>query len=144
MRFGSAAIGAAVVLCASKAAVDAADSDQPLFLPAVILLVGVSTGCWLAGRALRLGVVALDDHFLVRGLLWSRRIPCSAIRSMPDADDVTALPFIGWYARGRHRISPLTAFWVSPGILATPARRSAVASLRQLEQYRIDRQRRSD
>ncbi|MDM7888921.1 hypothetical protein QUG98_10690 [Curtobacterium sp. RHCJP20] len=143
VRFGSAAVGVAVGLFASVAAAAAADGGEPLFLPALILLVGVGTGSWLAGRALRLGVVVLADHFLVRGLLWSRRIPYAAITSMPDAEDVTVLPYIGWWHRGRRWISPVTAFWVSPGFLAGPAERSAATSVRLLDQYRIDRVRRS-
>jgi len=141
VRYGSATIGVLGALVSAACAVTLWDDAQTRWVAILVLLLGLSGGGWLAGRALRLGVVGASDHFLVRGLLWSRRIRYSAIFSMPDPNDMAELPLIGWHDRGRRRYSPITAFWVSPGALAKPARRSAVESLRRLERHRVDRAR---
>lgn len=139
VRYGSAFFGVAVAWVGIIVAV-AAREDQPLpYLAPAFLILGVGSGGWFTCRALRLGVEALPDRFLVRGLFWSRQIPYSAISSMPMPQDVTALPSIEWFKRGRRRYLLLTAFWVSPGPFAVAARRSAEESVMRLDRYRKDR-----
>ncbi|WP_175470156.1 hypothetical protein [Curtobacterium sp. MCBA15_001] len=139
VRCGSAAIGLVVAIVGCACATGLWDDVATRWVACLVLFLGLGGGGWLTGRALRLGVVVGDpDHFLVRGLLWSRRIRYSAIFSMPRLDTVTTIPFIGWHDRGRRRYTPLTAFWVPEGPLAKPSRRWAMNSLQRLERHRVN------
>ncbi|MBT2502127.1 hypothetical protein [Curtobacterium sp. ISL-83] len=139
VRYGTALIGVACAWAAMVFAWQEQDGPGSGWVVIAVLLLGVGIGGWLTGRALRLGVVCGSDHFVVRGLVWSRRIPFSAIISMPGPDDVTTWPSIAWHRHGRRWSTPVLAFWVSQGRLAAPAQRSAMDAVRRLERHRVER-----
>lgn len=85
----------------------------------------VAICAWIAICAGRQAVLITDSNILVRGWLWSRRIPRHAVTGMTD------WPAIRWSKRGRDRWTPIHAFY-QPGPLPkfAPADRDNLARLR--------------
>lgn len=133
VRIGNAMAGLVVGLCAVAVLASTVptwwgDAEFAVACSPVVTAVG-----YLVVRAWRLGVRCEPDVLVVRGWLWSRRIPRSAIAEVPrDPDGTPFAPGVSWRHGGRRRWTPLTAFWVSndPFGLVFPAAEDALRLLR--------------
>ncbi|MFZ7086870.1 hypothetical protein [Curtobacterium sp. RRHDQ10] len=110
-------------------------SDVLVFFP-LIVIPALGIGAVLVRNALRLGVDCGDDGIVVRGLLWSRRIPWKAISAVSsDPAGEWFMPVVTWRTvRGSRRLTPLTGFWVTNdpfGLVTGPARRGLRALRRE-------------
>ncbi|MFJ3379511.1 hypothetical protein ACIPJ2_03810 [Curtobacterium sp. NPDC090217] len=133
VRIGNSMAGLALGLCAVAVLASTVptwwgDAEFAVASSPVAAAVG-----YLVVRAWRLGVRCEPDVLVVRGWLWSRRIPCSAVTDVPR-DPAGTLFALGvtWRHGGRRRWTPLTAFWVSsdPFGLVSPAAEDALRLLR--------------
>jgi hypothetical protein len=71
---------------------------QPDALPTLVIVIGAVALIYVFVRGAVMGVVMGDDHIVVRGLLYSRRIP------IPSITSVTYFPAVRWTsASGRSR-----------------------------------------
>jgi hypothetical protein len=83
--------------------------DQPHAPPTSVIVIGAVALAYVFVRGAVMGVVLEDDHIVVRGLLYSRRIPISSITS------VTYLPAVKWKsASGRSHWTPVSALMAAP------------------------------
>lgn len=110
-------------------------SDFVVVFP-LIVLPAVVIGTVLVRNALRLGADCGVDAVVVRGLLWSRRIPWTAISAVSsDPAGEWFMPVVTWKTRaGTRRFTPLTGFWVTNdafGFATEPARRGLRALRRE-------------
>jgi len=77
--------------------------------PTAAIVIGTSALVYVFIRGVVMGVVLEDDHIVVRGLLFSRRIPMATITS------VTAFPAVRWHSEsGRSRWTPISALMAAP------------------------------
>ena len=82
---------------------------QPDAPPTTVLVVVSLVLVYVFVRGAFMGVVLDDDHIVVRGLLYSRRIPMASITS------VTYFPAVRWTSpSGRSRWTPISALMAAP------------------------------
>ena len=83
--------------------------DQPDAPPTPVIVIGAAALVYVFARGVVMGVVLEDDHIVVRGLLYSRRIP------IPSVTAVTYFPAVKWKsASGRSRWTPVSALMAAP------------------------------
>src|SRR5436190_21898705 len=74
--------------------------------PFVAVAAAVSVLCaWMAVSAIRQCVILSSSTIIVRGWLWSRRVPRDAVTAITD------WPAIRWSSGDRDRWSPVHAFY---------------------------------
>lgn len=81
-------------------------------------LVAVALGTYATVRAWRYRIRLGDDRLHVRGLLWNRSVPRSAVR------EISPVPAVLWQAGQSRRWTPLHPFLMSSPTLPSVRRRT--------------------